>query len=130
MFMRSTVGSSYSLCAGDMYNVGDVPAMLSEKRPMRYDLTLIGSGIVGLSTAHHILKAYPGTRLMLLEKESGPAHHQSGHNSGVIHSGIYYTPGSMKALFAKRGGAAMSMFCREHGIAYDLCGKVVVATEQ
>src|SRR5580658_2375762 len=113
-----------------MYRLVDVPAMLYEKRPMRYDITVIGGGIVGLSTAHHILKAYPRTRLLLLEKEAGPAHHQSGHNSGVIHSGIYYTPGSLKAQFAKRGSAAMAEFCREHGIAFDVCGKVIVATER
>jgi len=82
-----------------------------------------------LSTAYHILKQRPASRLLLLEKEAGPAHQQTGHNSGVIHSGIYYTPGSLKAQFAKRGGAAMAEFCREHGIAYDVCGKVVVAVE-
>ena len=96
----------------------------------RYDLTVVGGGIVGLATAHYILKKHPHTRLLLLEKESGPALHQTGHNSGVIHSGIYYTPGSLKALFAKRGGAAIAEFCREHGIAHEVCGKVVVATER
>jgi L-2-hydroxyglutarate oxidase len=82
-----------------------------------------------LATAHHILTKHPHIRLLLIEKEPGPARHQTGHNSGVIHSGIYYTPGSLKAQFAMRGGAAMAEFCREHGIAYDVCGKVVVATQ-
>jgi L-2-hydroxyglutarate oxidase len=95
---------------------------------MRYELTVIGGGIVGLATAHQVLKKHPGTRLLLLEKEAGPAYHQTGHNSGVIHSGIYYTPGSLKAQYAKRGGATMVEFCRQHKIAHELCGKVVVAT--
>src|SRR5579862_6006675 len=97
---------------------------------MRYDIVIVGGGIVGLATAQAILAQNPHVRLMLIEKESGPAHHQTGHNSGVIHSGIYYTPGSLKAQFAKCGSAAMAKFCREHGIANDVCGKVIVATEQ
>jgi L-2-hydroxyglutarate oxidase len=97
---------------------------------MRYDVTVVGGGIVGLSTAYHVLKRYPATRLLLIEKEAGPAYHQTGHNSGVIHSGIYYAPGSLKAQFARSGGAAIAEFCRKHDIAHDVCGKVVVATER
>lgn len=96
---------------------------------MRYDIVIIGGGIVGLATAHFILSSRPYTRLLLLEKEPGPAMHQTGHNSGVIHSGIYYTPGTLKAQFARQGGAAMVEFCVLHGIAHEVCGKVIVATD-
>jgi L-2-hydroxyglutarate oxidase len=97
---------------------------------MRYDIVIVGAGIVGLASAWHIQKNHPGRKLLVIEKESGPAKHQSGHNSGVIHSGIYYTPGSLKARFAKKAGISMPAFCEEHGIPYDVCGKVVVAVEQ
>lgn len=90
---------------------------------------IIGSGIVGLATAWQLLKARPGLSLTVVEKEDGPARHQSGHNSGVIHSGIYYAPGSSKAKNCVRGRLALIDFCREHGIAHDLCGKVIVATD-
>jgi len=97
---------------------------------MIYDVTVVGGGIVGLATAHSLLLRHPELRLLLLEKESGPAAHQTGHNSGVIHSGLYYTPGSLKAEFAKRGSASIARFCEQHGIAHDVCGKVVVATDE
>src|SRR5581483_2447812 len=95
-----------------------------------FDLAIIGAGIVGLSTAMHAVRAYPKLRIAVLEKESGVARHQSGHNSGVIHSGIYYKPGSMKARLCVEGAAAMVAFCREHGIPHDVCGKVIVATRE
>lgn len=91
---------------------------------------VIGSGIVGLATAWQLLKSRPGMALTVLEKENGPAQHQSGHNSGVIHSGIYYAPGSSKAKTCVRGRLALIEFCREHQIAHDLCGKIIVATDQ
>jgi L-2-hydroxyglutarate oxidase len=95
-----------------------------------YDYVVIGGGIVGFSTAYHLGKSFPGARVLLLEKESSPAQHQTGRNSGVIHSGIYYKPGSFKAKFAKAGALSMVEFCKEHGIPYDVCGKVIVATKE
>lgn len=95
-----------------------------------YDFTIIGGGIVGLSTGMALTKKFPHAKIAIIEKENELAHHQTGHNSGVIHSGIYYKPGSFKARFAKEGNAAMVKFCEENGIAYDMCGKVIVATEK
>ncbi len=94
------------------------------------DVLVIGGGIVGLSTAHALSRLAPGTRVIVLEKESGPARHQTGRNSGVIHSGIYYRPGSLKARFAVRGAAEMVKFCAEHGIPHEVTGKLIVATER
>jgi L-2-hydroxyglutarate oxidase len=91
---------------------------------------VIGGGIVGLSTAYAITRAAPGTRVTVLEKEPGPARHQTGRNSGVIHSGIYYRPDSLKARFAVRGAAEMIKFCAEYGIAHAVTGKLIVATER
>ncbi|WP_406270112.1 L-2-hydroxyglutarate oxidase [Streptomyces sp. NBC_00191] len=92
------------------------------------DVLVIGGGIIGLSTAHALTRAAPGTRVIVLEKEAGPARHQTGRNSGVIHSGIYYRPGSLKARFAVRGAAEMVKFCAEYGIAHKVTGKLIVAT--
>lgn len=94
------------------------------------DVLVVGGGIVGLSTAYAITRAAPGTRVTVLEKEWGPARHQTGRNSGVIHSGIYYRPGSLKARFAVRGAAEMVKFCAEYGIAHAVTGKLIVATER
>jgi len=94
-----------------------------------YDYLVIGGGIVGISTAYHLCQAYPRSRVLLLEKESGPARHQTGRNSGVIHSGIYYKPGSFKAKFARSGARSMVEFCQDHGISHQVCGKVIVATQ-
>lgn len=94
------------------------------------DIVVVGGGIVGLSTAMHITRQFPRLQLMLLEKEDGVARHQSGHNSGVIHSGIYYQPGSLKARLCVEGAAAMVAFCREHQLPYQVCGKVIVATSE
>lgn len=94
------------------------------------DVLVIGGGIVGLSTAYAITRAAPGTRVTVLEKEPGPARHQTGRNSGVIHSGIYYRPGSLKARYAVRGAAEMIKFCAEYGIAHEVTGKLIVATER
>ncbi|MFC5724767.1 L-2-hydroxyglutarate oxidase [Streptomyces gamaensis] len=93
------------------------------------DVLVVGGGIVGLSTAWAITRAAPGTRVVVLEKEDGPARHQSGRNSGVIHSGIYYRPGSFKARFAVRGAEEMVKFCAEHGLPHEVTGKLIVATE-
>src|ERR671916_300798 len=94
-----------------------------------FDFAVIGGGIVGLSTARALLERHPGARLVVLEKEGSWASHQTGHNSGVIHSGIYYKPGSYKARFCREGARALVEFCRDRGIEYDICGKVIVATE-
>ncbi|MDN3296470.1 L-2-hydroxyglutarate oxidase [Streptomyces ficellus] len=94
------------------------------------DVLVIGGGIVGLSTAYAISRAAPGTRVVVLEKERGPARHQTGRNSGVIHSGIYYRPGSLKARYAVRGAAEMVKFCAEYGLPYEVTGKLIVATER
>lgn len=94
------------------------------------DVLVVGGGIVGLSTAYAITRAAPGTRVTVLEKESGPARHQTGRNSGVIHSGIYYKPGSLKARYAVRGAAEMVKFCAEYGVPHAVTGKLIVATER
>src|SRR5258708_13965667 len=94
----------------------------------RYNVIVIGGGVVGLAVALEITRRFPHLRLLLLEKEDQVARHQSGHNSGVIHSGVYYKPGSLKARLCVAGAAAMIEFCREHGISHKVCGKVVVAT--
>jgi L-2-hydroxyglutarate oxidase len=95
-----------------------------------YDFAIIGGGIVGLSTAMAIGQQYPDARLLVLEKESRWAFHQTGNNSGVIHSGVYYKPGSFKAKFCRDGSQSMVDFCRTHDIPYEVCGKVIVATEE
>lgn len=95
-----------------------------------YDFAIIGGGIVGLSTGMALGKRYPNARIVVLEKENKWAFHQTGNNSGVIHSGIYYKPGSFKAKFCRDGCQSMVEFCREHGIAHEVCGKVIVATDE
>lgn len=94
-----------------------------------YDFAIIGGGIVGLSTAMALGHRYPDARVLVLEKENQWAAHQSGRNSGVIHSGIYYKPGSLKARFAREGNSSMVEFCQEHGIDHEVCGKIIVAVE-
>jgi (S)-2-hydroxyglutarate dehydrogenase len=95
-----------------------------------YDIAIIGGGIVGLATARAILDRAPRARLVLLEKEADIAQHQTGHNSGVIHSGIYYKPGSYKARLCVEGARLMKAYCDKNGIAVDTCGQVIVATSQ
>ena len=96
----------------------------------QYDLSIIGGGIVGLATALTILQRYPRTRLLILEKESQLAQHQTGHNSGVIHSGLYYKPGSLKARSCVEGRKALIEFCDRKAVPYEICGKIVVATSE
>ena len=91
------------------------------------DVIVIGCGIVGLATAYKLLEQKPGLKLRILEKEKSIGLHQSGHNSGVIHSGIYYKPGSMKAKNCRRGVEELLLFCDKFNVQYDLCGKVIVA---
>lgn len=95
-----------------------------------YDITVIGGGIVGLATALRIKEQKPGLKILLLEKENEVARHQTGHNSGVIHSGLYYKPGSLKATNCIRGYEMLLDFCRRENVPFDLCGKVVVATSE
>ncbi|HWO97216.1 MAG TPA: L-2-hydroxyglutarate oxidase [Bacillus sp. (in: firmicutes)] len=95
-----------------------------------YDFAVVGGGIVGLSTGMALYKRFPNAKVVVIEKESVVAEHQTGHNSGVIHSGIYYKPGSFKARFARQGSKSMTEFCQKHGIDHDICGKVIVATKQ
>ena len=92
------------------------------------DVAIVGGGIVGLATAFQLTRRVPSARVVVLEKEDRLAAHQTGHNSGVIHSGIYYKPGSLKALNCRRGKAMLEAFCREHDVPFEVCGKVVVAT--
>lgn len=95
----------------------------------RYKVIIVGGGIVGLAVGLEITRRYPRLRLLLLEKEGQVGQHQSGHNSGVIHSGIYYRPGSLKAKLCVAGAQVMMEFCRENGIPHQVCGKVIVATD-
>ena len=97
---------------------------------MIYDFCIIGGGIVGLATAYKLSDAHPGSSILVVEKESGVGRHQTGHNSGVIHSGIYYAPGSFKAELCRRGAAATVAFCREHTLPFEVCGKLLVATNE
>jgi L-2-hydroxyglutarate oxidase len=96
---------------------------------MLYDVTVIGAGIVGLSTAYKLSLAQPNLKILIIEKESGVAAHQTGNNSGVIHSGIYYKPGSYKAKNCVDGRRELVQFCQQHGVSHDVCGKIIVATD-
>ena len=95
-----------------------------------YDIVLIGGGIVGVATAWKLKQIYPDASILLIEKESSLSRHQTGHNSGVIHAGVYYKPGSLKAEFCKQGAAQTIEFCREHDLPYKQCGKLLVATDK
>jgi L-2-hydroxyglutarate oxidase LhgO len=96
--------------------------------PQTADVTIVGAGIVGLATAVNLTERHPRARVVVLDKEPQIATHQTGHNSGVIHSGIYYKPGSFKARLCVEGARLMTQFCDAHGISYERCGKVIVAT--
>ena len=93
-----------------------------------YDFAVIGGGIVGLSVAWQLRRRQPSRSIVVLEKEPTVARHQTGHNSGVIHAGIYYEPGSLKAELCRKGVAETLRFCRDNGIPYEQCGKLIVAT--
>lgn len=95
-----------------------------------FDVLIAGGGIVGLATALQLQRTAPHLRIAVLEKESRVASHQSSHNSGVIHSGIYYKPGGLRATNCKRGYKLLLEFCREHGVPFEVCGKIIVATEE
>src|SRR6266576_3474854 len=95
-----------------------------------YEYVIIGGGIVGLATAMDVGKKHPKASVLVLEKEQDLAQHQTGRNSGVIHSGIYYKPGSLKALFTRKGNRKLLEFCDQHGIDHEVCGKVIVASDE
>ena len=97
---------------------------------MQYDVLIIGGGVVGLATGLQLLKGNPALKVAIIEKESSVARHQTGNNSGVIHSGLYYKPGSLKALNCTRGYHMLLDFCRKHEVPFELCGKIIVATEE
>jgi len=97
---------------------------------MDCDVVIIGGGIVGLATGWQLLQRRPGTRLTVIEKEPAVARHQTGHNSGVMHSGLYYRPGSLRAKLCREGSEQLIAFCRQEGVPYDQCGKIVVATRE
>lgn len=94
------------------------------------DVAIVGGGIVGLATAWQLTERYPRLRVLVLEKEAAVGEHQTGHNSGVLHSGIYYKPGSLKAINCRSGKRAMEEFCAAHGVPYEICGKVIVAVDE
>lgn len=94
-----------------------------------YDFVIIGGGILGLATGYRLLQERPSSRIVIIDKEREVATHQTGHNSGVIHAGVYYTPGSLKAKLCKEGAERTVRFCEDHGIAYERCGKLIVATD-
>jgi L-2-hydroxyglutarate oxidase len=93
-----------------------------------YDFAVIGGGIVGLSVAWQLQQRQPSRRVVVIEKEAAVARHQTGHNSGVIHAGIYYEPGSLKAELCRKGVTETLLFCRDNDIPHEQCGKLIVAT--
>ncbi len=129
---------SYARGVGGIIYLGALPMQFNGGRAKRanasrrmiYDFAVIGAGIVGLAAAREILRACPGSRVIVLEKESAVARHQTGHNSGVIHAGIYYAPGSLKARLCREGAAATKAFCAGQGIKFETCGKLLVATHE
>ena len=102
---------------------------MTNRSAHRSDLIVVGGGIVGLASAYRFTERFPGKRVTVLEKEDTVATHQTGRNSGVLHSGIYYKPGSLKAINCREGKRAMEAFCEQEGLPYELCGKVIVAVD-
>lgn len=104
--------------------------MTAPPSTLRADVAIVGGGIVGMATAWQLTQRFPDKRLIIIEKEARLGAHQTSHNSGVLHSGIYYRPGSLRALNCRAGKEAMETFCREQGLPYDICGKVIVAVSE
>src|SRR5688572_22446781 len=94
------------------------------------NVLILGGGIVGLATAYNLSQRFPLLRIQVIEKEADVGEHQTGHNSGVLHSGIYYKPGSLKATNCRTGKRAMEEFCATHDVPYEICGKVIVAVNE
>ena len=125
MTLQLKFGKKYKICLLILIS----SFQLQPQTQNLYDFAIIGGGIVGLSAAMALSRTYNDRRILVLEKESNWAPHQTGHNSGVIHSGIYYKPGSLKAKFSRDGNTSLVQFCQQHGIDYEICGKIIVATE-
>src|ERR1019366_6086104 len=117
---RSTILRSATCTAG--HYTGS--SSMNSKR-----VVIVGGGIVGLATAYRLSERFPGARVCVLEKEAGGGRHQTGHNSGVLHCGLYYKPGSVKARLAVTGIRQMVEFCRENAVPHEICGKLVVAVD-
>src|SRR5215831_4854314 len=105
-------------------SAGSIPSLA------KYDLAVVGAGIVGLAVAREYLRRRPGSSLIVIDKQDTVGFHQTGHNSGVIHAGVYYKPGSLKARLCVEGAAAMVDFCRRHHLPHKVCGKLIVATRE
>src|SRR2546429_6060490 len=103
--------------------------MSADPVPERCDLAVVGAGILGLATARELGKRHPALKIAVLEREAEPGMHQTGHNSGVIHAGIYYAPGSLKARLCVEGARLLYEYCERNGIPAERCGKLIVATE-
>jgi len=100
-----------------------------ERTPEQSDIAIVGGGIVGLAVARELIARSPGSSLCVLEREADVGEHQTGHNSGVIHAGVYYTPGSLKARLCVEGAREMYEYCEQRGIAHERCGKLILATD-
>ncbi len=127
--VQTTVQDSYPTCPSWPKRPAGVTGM-AEVPMQNFDVVIIGGGVVGLATAYNLSERFPGQKIAIVEKEAQLAHHQTGHNSGVLHSGIYYKPGSLKAINCREGKVAMEKFCAENDIDYDICGKVIVALDE
>src|SRR5690606_9700488 len=124
-------GRRWFLCAEPGRGCGELAIKREQERRKRmFDFVIIGGGIVGMSTAYHLVSSAPGAKVLVLEKEPSLGLHQTGRNSGVIHSGIYYRPGRLKARFAVEGSRAMYAFCRRQDIRHERCGEVIVAVRE
>src|SRR5690606_4278212 len=117
--------------AAARYNLVSSRIRPDDHRTMHHtEVAIVGGGIVGPATAHILTMRFPRLRVTVIEKEPEIGRHQTGHNSGVIHSGIYYRPGTLKARNCREGRVAMEAFCTEEGIPFEQCGKVIVATSE
>src|SRR5215469_4316080 len=121
-----------ALCSSDIVGLAQANIAAADEHASmaRVDAVIVGGGIVGLASALALLGRRPGASVVVLEKEPGLAAHQTGRNSGVVHAGLYYKPGPLKATLCTRGRGLLERFCEEHGVPLERCGKVVVATSE